>query len=91
MMSVVEAVFAALGVIFLLLLAIAVAGGAFRHTPSASTPAGISPANDPALPYREALYTAIRIQQAAQEAEHELFAKARLHREIDGNQRHDRP
>lgn len=77
MMGVVEAVFAVVGVIFFVLMAIAVAGGAFRQTPSAS--AEISPANDPALPYREALYTAICIQQAAQEAERELFARARLH------------
>ena len=74
-MAVVEAILAALGVIFLAL----VARAAFTGDVSTATPAP----EDLAAPYREGLRTAIRMQKVAADLERQIYAEAARH--LDGS------
>ncbi|MBS1860420.1 MAG: hypothetical protein JSS68_01770 [Actinobacteria bacterium] len=78
-MAAVEAVLAVIGAGVVALMVLALIGSAF--SPGSPKSPESSVIEDPAQPYREALYTAIRIQQAAQEAEHRIFTEAGLHTE----------
>jgi hypothetical protein len=76
-MAVLEALLAVIGVLALLLVAIA----AF----SDDTPLP-APREDPAAPYREGLHAAIRMQSVAQELEQQIYAEAARHLESDAEQ-----
>jgi hypothetical protein len=86
-MAIVEAVLAVIGLGFVLLMIVTLLKIAFGwDQPEWQEP---STFEDPAQPYREALYAAMRIHQAAQEAEHQIFTEASLHMERSGGEQHE--
>ncbi len=66
-MGVIEAILAIVGLLFLILIMIAVLSS---ETPSPP------PAEDVATPYREGLHAAVRMQQVAQDLEQRIYAEA---------------
>jgi hypothetical protein len=74
-MGVIEAVLAALGLVFLVLIVV---------VPSPPKPEQ-PPEVDLAVPYREGLHAAVRMQRVAQDLEQQIYAEAaqHLHGEAD--------
>jgi hypothetical protein len=79
-MSILEAVLAIIGVVLLIVLAIAF----LSDDPPAPTP---RPEDDLAAPYREGLHAAIRMQGVAQELEQQLYVEAVRYAEASVSQR----
>jgi hypothetical protein len=69
-MAVLEAILAVIGLVVLVLLAVAALSD---DRPSAP------PVEDAAAPYREGLHAAIRMQRVAQDLEQQIYAEAAQH------------
>lgn len=69
-MNVLVILLAAIGLVFLILLAI----GALSDKAPAPPPI-----EDPAMPYREGLHAAVRMQRVAQDLEQQIYAEAAQH------------
>jgi hypothetical protein len=77
-MAVLEALLALIGLGLLLLLAV----GALVEKASAP------PSDDPAMPYREGLHAAVRMQQVAQDLEQQIYAEAAKHMDAEAEPGH---
>jgi hypothetical protein len=73
-MGAVEAILAVVGLVALVLLAIAV-------WPSQDAQVAPAPIEDRAAPYREALHAAVRLHRSAQDLEQQIWAEAARHQE----------
>ena len=77
-MNVLVILLAAIGLVFLILLAI----GALNDRAPAPPP----PIEDPAMPYREGLHAAVRMQRVAQDLEQQIYAEAAQHMNAEAGQ-----
>ncbi len=76
-MGVLEAILAVVGLVLLILLAIAWLSDKAPVTP---------PVEDPAAPYRQGLHAAVRMQRVAQDLEQQIYAEAERHMDDSGGE-----
>lgn len=70
-MAVLEVILAVIGLVALVLIAVAALGD--------DRPSAAPPVEDAAAPYREGLHAAIRMQRVAQDLEQQIYAEAAQH------------